>query len=706
MVDLEALISKMSLEEKVLQLLQTTGELYNPDESGKLMGNMFGIEIDDYMAWNAGSVLGLEGAEAAIRLQNEHMEKSAHKIPLMFMHDVIHGYRTIFPAPLALACSWQPELAEKASLIAAKEASAAGTHVTFAPMADLSRDARWGRVIESFGEDVMLNSLFSEASVRGFQGDDPKEKDQLAACVKHFAGYGMAEGGRDYNTTEISENALREYHLPTYKAALNAGSKMVMTAFNALNGVPCTGNKWLFGDILRGEWEFDGVVISDCTAIGELVLHGFADDNDEAALKALKAGVDIEMVSTTYYRGVKSLIEQGLLSEDEIDTAVMRVLQFKETLGLFDNPHKGADPKLEEQLLLCREHRDAARNIATECMVLLKNESVLPLRKSDKKIAIVGNYADNKDILDIWRCTGKPEDCISVAEGLQGKLEFNAINGCSDEALELVRASDVIILAIGETPEMSAEAGSRASIELPEEEKRFTESVLQLGKQVIAVVFAGRPMDLGMLNEKANAILYVWFPGTEGGNAIADILLGEKEPSGRLTISFPVSTGQCPIYYNALPTGRPTESLEESTRFRTGYVDAPTFPRYPFGYGLTYTDFTYSAAELSKDTLCKGESITASITLANTGKRPGTEVVQLYIRDMAGSVSRPIRELKDFTRVKLNVGEKRAISFEITEEMLRFYTLSGEYKSEPGRFKVFIGENAHCENSAEFRLFI
>lgn len=706
MKDFAGLLKEMSLEEKLLQLLQVAGELYMPGDSGKLMGISYGFEVDDFMAWNAGSVLGLEGAEASIRLQREHMKNSAHKIPLLFMHDVIHGYRTTFPSPLAMACSWQPGLLERAAEISAKEASAAGVHVTFSPMSDLARDARWGRAVEGYGEDPLLNALYSAAAVRGYQGENgnPREKHRLASCVKHFAGYGMAEAGRDYNTTEISEYSLREYHFPAYKAALDAGCRMVMTSFNALNGVPATGNSWLLGDILRKEWGFDGLVISDCTAVIELVMHGFAEDNDEAALKALTAGVDIEMVSTAFFRGASRLIEQGRLDKSVIDEAVMRVLQFKDWLGLFENPYKDADPDMEKALFLCGEHRSAARDIARSSMVLLKNDGLLPLSKSRGKVAVVGNYAENKDIIDIWRVAGRPEDCVSIAEGLTGKLDFTALNGCGEESLRLAARSDLVILAVGESPDMSAEAGSRAYIGLPEEQERFAEQILDLGKPVAAVVFSGRPLALGALAEKANAILQAWFPGCEGGNAIADILLGECEPSGRLTMSFPVTAGQCPVYYNAFPTGRPVHSPADGERFRSRYIDAPIYPLYPFGHGLTYTSFSYSDVRLSEEELHPGGTITASIVLTNTGRRSGTETVQLYLRDMAGSMTRPLKELKSFARVTLEPGEERSVSFALTEETLRFNTMDQGFASEKGRFRVYIGENALTENAKEFTL--
>ena len=531
------------------------------------MGLSYGFDVNEELAWNIGSILGLNGAEKIKRVQEEYLKKSKHKIPLMFMQDVVHGFRTIFPSPLGLACSWDPNIIEEVASISAKEASVSGVHVTFSPMADLVRDPRWGRVIESTGEDPYLNCLYAKAFVKGYQGDNISDEFKIAACVKHIAGYGASEAGRDYNTTEIGKYSLEEYYLPAYHAAIEQGCKMVMTAFNSLNGVPCTGNKEILKHILRDKWGFDGIVISDCTAIHELVMHGFAEDSAEACSKAINAGVDIEMVSTTYFENGSKNISENKITLEQIDEAVLRILKLKEELGLFENPYKNGDEQKEKEILLCREHREAARRIAVRSMVLLKNrENILPISREQKNIALIGPYAESKELLDIWKCDGKEEEVVSISQGLRQKFDFKVSRGCGihegtreemQQALKMAESSDFIILALGEHPDMSSEAGSRGYITLPEVQMDLANKIFDLGKPVVVVLINGRPLELGEISEKADAILEAWFPGTEGGNAIADILVGDEYPSGRLTMSFPVTIGQVPIYYNALPTGRP-----------------------------------------------------------------------------------------------------------------------------------------------------
>lgn len=711
MRDLKKIIEQMSLEDKLAEITQLYGNDENSDE--ELMGIDYHFEVDEHMKNNAGSILGVSGAKYLKSLQKRHLERSKHKIPLIFMHDIIHGYKTIFPSPLAMACTWQPELVRKSAEIAAREASVSGIHLTFSPMCDLARDARWGRVVETNGEDVYLNSLYSRAYVEGYQGDSIAAEFKIAACVKHFAAYGMAEGGRDYNTTEVSEYTLREHHFPSYKAAVDAGARMVMTSFNALNGVPASGNKWLFQDILRKEWGFDGVVISDCTAIVELVRHGYAEDDAEAAEKAIDAGVDIEMVSTTYYKNARKLIEEGKISEEQIDQAVLRLLELKEALGLFDNPYKDANEELEKEYLLCDEHRAQARHTARESMVLLKNDGVLPLGKNVKNIALIGPLADSRQMLDTWSVYGEEKDCITLKEALTRQFELTYAKGCgianysgeeADEALKLAQNSDLIILALGEEPLMSGESGSRLHIGLPGSQEAFAEKIFALGKPVIAVLYSGRPLAIPNLDKKANAILEAWFPGTEGNNAVCDILTGAHSPSGRLTMSFPYALGQCPVYYNRYNTGRPAEDVYNSDRFTSRYVDGQSVPLYPFGYGLTYTDFEYGQVILSQNVMKENETVIASCKIKNTGSVPGTETVQLYLRDMSGSRVRPIRMLKGFERVTLEAGEEKMVQFAIDEEMLKYNTLEKGFSSEPGKFRVYIAKDASIETYAEFEL--
>jgi beta-glucosidase len=714
LMDFKKLLSEMTLPEKLAQMTQIRGANYISEGNTKLMGRSYVFDINEELAWNIGSILSLSGAKNVKWLQDEYLNKSKNKIPLMFMQDVIHGFRTIFPSPLAMACSWQPDLLEEAAAISAKEAAVAGLHVTFSPMADLVRDPRWGRVIEATGEDPYLNSLYARAFVKGYQGDDIKDKYRLASCVKHLAAYGASEAGRDYNTTDISKYSLEEFYLPAYQAAVEQGCKMVMTAFNSLNGVPCTGNKEIIQNILRDKWGFDGIVISDCTSVFELILHGFAEDVAEACEKAINAGVDIEMVSNTYFNNGLKKIEENKITMEQIDEMVMRILKLKEELGLFENPYKDADEEEEKQILLCEEHRAAARRITASSMVLLKNQgNILPISKAQKNVALIGPYAESKELLDLWKCEGRVEEVVSLAEGLKNRLDLKISEGCGihegteekmEEALKLAENSDLIILALGEHPLMSSEAGSRAYITLPEVQRELAKKVFELGKPVVVVLINGRPLELAEIAERADAILECWFPGTEGGNAMADILLGDEYPSGRLTMSFPVTVGQIPVYYNALPTGRPQKAPENPERFVSRYTDIPNAPLYPFGYGLTYTEFNYSEMQLSSQRLTPGTSITAKIKIKNIGDKFGTETVQLYIRDLAGSMSRPVLELKGFRKVTLQPGEETEVEFEITEQMLRFNTLENGFVSEAGKFKAFIGKNARDLQAVDFEL--
>lgn len=713
-MDFTKIIKNMTLSEKLAQMTQLLGDYYISDDYTKLMGLSYGFDVNEELAWNIGSILALSGAANVKKVQKEYIERSKHKIPLMFMADVIHGFKTIFPSPLALASTWDPGLIEEVASISAKEAAVSGVHVTFSPMADLARDSRWGRVVETTGEDPYLNCLYAKAFVKGYQGDNIKDEFKMAACVKHFAGYGASEAGRDYNTTEISKYFLDEFYLPAYRAAVEQGCKMVMTAFNSLNGVPCTGNQEIMKNILRDKWGFDGVIISDCTAVYELVPHGFAEDGAEACEKAVKAGVDIEMVSTTYFDYVEKNIRENKLSIDQIDEMVLRILKLKEELGLFENPFKDADEIKEKEVLLCNEHRQAARKIAARSMVLLKNkDNILPISRKQKNVALIGPLAHSQELLDIWKCNGDKEDVVSIAEGLKEKLNFTAAQGCGihegteeemSQALLAAESSDFIILALGEHPDMSGEAGSRGNIMLPEVQRKLANKIFALGKRVVVVLINGRPLELGEIAEKADAILEAWFPGTEGGNAVADILFGDMCPSGRLTMSFPVTVGQVPIYYNAMPTGRPKGNDNNPERFVSRYRDIPNAPLYPFGYGLTYTDFSYSNISLSSDILTSTSSITAKVMVKNIGEKCGTETVQLYIRDLAGSMSRPVLELKGYKKVTLEPKEEIQVEFNITEEMLKFNTLENGFAAEPGKFRVFIGKNAAELQEAEFEL--
>lgn len=702
--DLKDLLSKMTLEEKIGQLMQLSPQFF--DASGEITGPMAALNLNEEMVNNTGSVLGASGAEEIINLQKEYLEKNRLGIPLLFMADVIHGYKTIFPVPLAIGCSWDLELAVKSAEIAAKEASVSGVHVTFSPMVDLVRDPRWGRVMESTGEDHYLNGEFARAFVRGYQGENlTEDKYRLASCVKHFAAYGASEAGRDYNFVDMSERQLREYYLPAYKAALDEGAEMVMTSFNTVDGIPATGNEWLMKDLLRKEWGFDGVIISDWGAVKELIPHGVAEDDKEAAYKAIRASVDIEMMTSTYVHHLKALIDEGEVSEELIDEAVYRILQLKNKLGLFENPYRGADEKLEKEVVLSEGHRKFARKLAAKSSVLLKNNGVLPLNPA-QKVALIGPFAENNDLLGPWSWKGDRNDVVTVAEGLKSKIAGDNLlvaKGCDierfaeedwKEAEQAILQTDVVVLALGERSEMSGEAGSRADIRLPQAQLDFIKKVKEHNKPTVAVLFNGRPLDLHGIIDHVDAVLEAWFPGTEGGNAVADLLYGDENPSGKLTMSFPYSVGQIPVYYNHINTGRPMTEANAHERYVSKYLDIPNEPLFPFGYGLSYTTYQYRNAKLSSDTLTPDETITLSVEVQNTGDVTGEEIVQFYIQDVKGEVVRPLKELKGFKKIALNPGEKKTVTFEIHEELLKYHHPNLEFTSDPGKFVAYVGPNS------------
>jgi len=714
---LTSLIQQMTLDEKIAQLLQLAAPFYEGTASeGQITGPMAEMGVTQEHINSSGSVLGASGAKDVIGIQKAHLKKNRLGIPLLVMADIIHGYKTIFPVPLAIGCSWDLELAEKMAEISAKEASVSGVHVTFAPMVDLVRDPRWGRVMESTGEDSYLNSLFARSFVRGFQGSNlTSDVTKVAACVKHFAAYSAAEGGRDYNTVNMSERQLRESYLPAYKAALDAGCEMVMTAFNTVDGIPASGNKWLMRDILRDEWNFDGVLISDWGAVKELIPHGVAEDEKEAALKAITAGVDIEMMTTCYIHHLNELVETGLVDEAIIDEGVLRILQLKDKLGLFEHPYRGASEALEQEIILSEEHRREARKLAAKSCVLLKNDRVLPLQK-DKKIALIGPFAQNDDILGPWSWLGAKEEVVQLVDGFKMKMDESRLvvaKGCGietgseemlAEALEEARNADVIVLALGEHSEMSGEAGSRADIHLPSIQLELVAKMKELNKPMAAVLFNGRPLDLHGVIEHVDAVLEAWYPGTEGGAAIADLLFGDENPSGRLTMSFPYSVGQVPVYYNHFNTGRPKGAPDAQERYVSQYLDIPNEPLFPFGFGLSYTSFAYSDASLSNPVVTTEQPIMVSVQVTNTGAMNGEEVVQLYVRDVAGEVVRPLKELKAFEKVTLVPGETRKVTFTVTEEQLRYYHADLQYKSDAGSFLAYVGPNSKEVQALPFKL--
>ncbi|MCM3630248.1 beta-glucosidase BglX [Paenibacillus glycanilyticus] len=712
---MNTLLEQMTLEEKIFQLMQLTPNFLSEDDAN-LTGPLAWMGVTENMVNNAGSVLSAVGAKETMALQKKYMENSRLGIPLLFMADIIHGYRTIFPVTLAIGSTWDLELAEKSAAIAAKESAVTGIHVTFAPMVDLVRDPRWGRVMESTGEDPYLNSEYARAFVRGFQGEDlAGDLDRVAACVKHFAAYGAAEGGRDYNTVNMSERQLRESYLPAYKAALDEGCEMVMTAFNTVDGIPATGNKWLMRNLLRDEWGFDGMLISDWGAVGEMIPHGVAADGAEAAQKAIEAGVDMEMMTSHYANHLKELVEAGKVDVKLIDESVLRILKLKEKLGLFENPYRAASEEREKEVLLSGEHRAAAREVAAKSFVLLKNEQALPLR-SGQKLALIGPFAESGDILGPWSIWGKQEEAVQLHAGLAARLGADIVavaKGCEiesateeqlREAVAAASEADVIVLALGESSEMSGEAGSRGDIRLPQAQLDLIGRLKPLGKPIVVVLFNGRPLDLHGVIEEADALLEVWFPGTEGGNAIADVLLGDVNPSGRLTMSFPYSVGQVPVYYNNYNTGRPLTPQNASERYVSKYLDMPNTPLLPFGYGLSYTTFSYSGISLSTDVLNAEDTLHVSVDVTNTGTAAGEEVVQLYVRDMAGEVVRPLKELKGFRKLLLQPGETKTVTFAVTEEQLRYYHADLQLKSDAGEFQVFVGANSRDAESKPFRL--
>ena len=735
--ELHRLLEDMSLQEKIDQLLQLTADFYGKTDRDVVTGpaSELGISMEDIDL--AGSVLNGTGAKALMQIQDAYMDRHPHHIPLLFMMDVIHGYRTIFPAPIAQGASFDPEMSKRAASVAAREASAAGIHVVFSPMVDLVRDPRWGRVMESTGEDPYLNSRFAAAQIHGFQGDDMKEDGKVCGCIKHFAGYGGAEAGREYNTVQVSEHTFREYYLPSYEAGIKAGAGMVMTSFNTVNDIPATINQKLMRQMLREEMGFDGVLISDYAAILETVAHGASSDKKDAAHKALLAGVDIDMMTGCYAGELAKLVKEGTIPESLIDESVLRILQLKNQLGLFEHPHKDADPEKEARYILCPEHRALAREAAAASCVLLKNDKVLPIRPS-QKVAFIGPYIDNYEICSSWAVTGHPEDSVTIRQAAKELLPDSDLTFCHGttllprdhvfagfaepnraeefyadvfadpekalaDAVAAAKAADVVILCLGEHYLQTGEATSRTELSLPENQMELFCAVKTVNPNVAVVLFNGHPLLLDELSRNAAAILQAWLPGTEGGHAILDLLTGTKNPSGKLPMTFPRNMGQIPIYYNHFSTGRPLTGTDPQ-RFVSKYTDAPNTPLFPFGYGLSYAEFSYSDVSLSSDSLTSEDSITASVQLKNTGACTGTEVVQLYIQDVAASTVRPVRELKGFTRITLTPGETQTVSFRISEAELAFHRADGSYGTEPGAFRVWIGGSSATENGTGFTL--
>lgn len=727
---IDQLMSRMTLKEKIGQLnLPGAGDVVTGEASSDVSPVRF-------EKGEIGGLLNLKGVDRIRAIQEAAVKKSRLGIPLIFGMDVIHGYETAFPIPLGLSCSWNLEAIKKTARIAAIEATADGIGWTFSPMVDISHDARWGRVAEGSGEDSYLGSQIAKAMVEGYQTDDLTRKDAILACVKHFALYGAPEAGRDYNSVDMSHiRMFNEYMMP-YKAAVDAGAGSVMASFNDVDGVPATGSRWLMTDVLRTQWGFNGFVVTDYTGIPEMVAHGIGN-MEQVTRQALKAGIDMDMVSDCFTKYLQEAVERGELSVDYINQACRRILEAKYKLGLFKDPYKYCDPKRRAKSVFTKEHRDFARQIAAESCVLLKNDQhLLPLKKQGK-IAVIGPLANtSSNMVGTWSIAARENSAATLIDGLKSvvgkKADIVYAKGSNlmhdaayeeratlfgrslgrdqrssddllKEALAVAQQSDVIIAALGESSEMSGESSSRTNLELPDAQRELLQALLKTGKPVVLVLFTGRPLVLSWESENVPAILNAWFGGTEAAYAIGDVLFGDVNPSGKLTTSFPRNVGQVPLFYAHKNTGRPLlgKSFE---KFRSNYLDVSNTPLYPFGYGLSYTTFEYSPITLSAQTMNINQSLTATVTVTNSGPCAGTEVVQLYLKDEVGSITRPVKELKGFQKIALKAGESKEITFTIDSEMLKFYNGNLDFVCEPGDFQVMIGTNSESLQTAKFSL--
>lgn len=731
---IDDLMGKMTVEEKI-------GQLNLPVAGDIVTGQAKSSNVSERIRkGEVGGLFNLKGAEKIREVQRIAVEESRLGIPILFGMDVIHGYETIFPIPLGLSCSWDMAAVEQSARIAAEEASADGICWTFSPMVDVSRDARWGRVSEGSGEDTFLGCRIAEAMVRGYQGPDKETQltrnDQILACVKHFALYGAPEAGRDYNTVDMSHIRMYNEYFPPYKAAVDAGAGSVMASFNEVDGIPATGSHWLMTEVLRDQWGFGGFVVTDYTGIYEMIAHGVGDF-ETVSTRALKAGVDMDMVSEGFVSNMKNALEKGLVSMKDIDLACRRILEAKYRLGLFEDPYKFCRAEEAAKEVYCQEHRDIARKIASESFVLLKNEGVLPLKKKGT-IALVGPLADTRSNMPgTWSVAARFDVPKTIREGLTeavaGKANVLYAKGSNlvsdydlemrstmfgrelgrdnrtdaqllNEALAVARRSDVIVAALGEASEMSGESSCRTDISIPDVQQKLLRALVATGKPVVLVLFNGRPMTLNWEAENVPAILDVWFGGSETADAVADVLFGDVNPSGKLTMTFPKNVGQIPLYYAAKNTGRPLLEGRWFEKFRSNYLDVDNDPLYPFGYGLSYTTFEYGPVSLSASEVAEGGSVTAEVTVKNTGDVAGKEVVQMYIQDVVGSTTRPVRELKGFEKIYLEPGESRTVTFEITPELMSHYNSDLEFVAEPGEFIVSVGTDSRTKNSASFIL--
>ncbi|MEY4108022.1 MAG: hypothetical protein RL181_2364 [Bacteroidota bacterium] len=706
----DSVLKLMTLEEKIGQMTLFTSDWA---VTGPTLRENYKADIKSA---KVGAVFNAHTAAYNRELQRIAVEETRLGIPLLFGFDVIHGYKTIFPISLGESCSWDLKAMEQSARIAAVEASAAGLHWTYAPMVDIARDPRWGRISEGAGEDTWLGSRIAEARVRGFQGDDLLKDNTIAACVKHYAAYGASQAGRDYHFVDMSELVLRETYLPPFLAAKNAGVRTFMSSFNELFGVPATGNRFLLTDILRDEWGFDGFVVSDYTSINEMVPHGVVANDKEAAELSLNAGLDMDMQGATYYNHLLELVREGRISVQRVNDSVRRILRIKFELGLFDDPYRYSDTEREKARVFAPEHLEAARDISRKSIVLLRNENkTLPLSKGIKTLALCGPLAANQsELIGSWSGAGDAKQAVSLLDGIKNKLgsgtkilhtEACTIEGSDKSgfktALAHAKAADAIIVAVGESAGMSGEAASRAELDLPGVQEDLVKALVATGKPVVVVLMNGRPLAIPWLAENAPALLETWFLGTQAGNAIADVLFGDYNPSGKLTATFPRSTGQIPLHYNMRNTGRP---MDPNNKYTSKYLDMPNTPLYPFGYGLSYSTFAYSELQTDRKTFSMGESVNIRVTVANKGPYDGEEVVQLYVRDRVGSITRPLRELKGFQKVLLKNGESKTLTFTLHSDDLRFYHNDLQFRAEPGWFDLFVGGSSEASLSTAIEL--
>ncbi len=728
---ISSLMKKMTLNEKI-------GQLNLVSVGFDVTGPVVSKNVDENIRkGNVGGVFSTFTPNAVRKLQEMAVTQTRLKIPLLFGYDVIHGHRTIFPIPLGLSSSWNLGAIEKSARIAAEEASADGLNWVFSPMVDIARDPRWGRIAESAGEDTWLGSQIAKAMVKGYQGDDLSKNNTVMACVKHFALYGAAEAGRDYNTVDMSRRKMMEDYLPPYRAAIDAGAGSVMSSFNEIDGIPASANKWLMTDLLRKQWGFNGFVVTDYSALNEMLKHGSSENEYQAGAQALKAGIDMDMVDEVYLNELPKLIKDGKVTLAQIDRACRRILEAKYKLGLFTDPYHYVPNPNAAKIQMKKEFKDAARDIACRSMVLLKNNAqTLPLKKT-ASIALVGPLARNqRDLIGNWSAAGDWKQAVSVEQGIKNLVgnalqtnyakganfvddtllikRLNADGGKLDidprsseemvkEAVTAARKSDVIIAVVGEPQGMTGEASSRAEIGIPGQQLNLLKALKETGKPLVIVLMNGRPLTLTWENDHADAILEAWYAGTEAGNAIADVLYGIYNPSGKITATFPQMVGQVPLYYNHKNTGRPfLGNLLD--KYQSRYLDVTNDPLYPFGYGLSYSAFSYTGIQLSRNTMAASGTIEASVTVSNTGKYDGEETVQLYIQDLASSVTRPVKELKNFKKIFLKTGESQKVTFIISENDLKFYDAEMNYRAEPGDFKVFIGTNSNEVKAAAFTL--